>query len=142
MCPDGFLVFLWIARYLRDVRLFGDSAVGTTSVLEAGDSSVGTPSFSENIWSKIGLAINVLGDSVFGTTSISAVGDSVVGSPSLFTNLCSKVDPVENVLLLLLSAKFPFAASKYDLDFFETVVIKFSVTCSVSQSVSALSFGC
>ena len=30
---------------------------------------------------------------------------------------------VENVLLLL--SEFPFAASKYDFDFFETVVIKF-----------------
>ena len=81
MCPDGLLAFLRIAHYSRDVRLFGDSSDSTTSILAAGDSSVGTPSFSSNLCSKIGLAINVLGDSEVGTTSVSAVGDSAVGSP-------------------------------------------------------------
>ena len=82
----------------------------------------------------------MLGDSAVGTISDSAVGDSAVGYPSFSMNLRSKVDLVGNVLLLL--AKFPFAASKYDFDFFKTVVIKFSVTCSVLQYVSASSFGC
>ena len=70
MFPDGFLAFLQISSSSRDVRLFGDSAVGTTYILSTGDSSVGTPSFSANVWSKIGLAINVLGDSAVGTTSV------------------------------------------------------------------------
>ena len=47
-----------------------------------------------------------------------------------------------NVWLLLLSAKFPFAASKYDFDFCETVETKLSVTCYVSQFVNASYFGC
>ena len=81
MCPDGFLAFLWISRYSRGVRLFVNSAVGTPSIFAAGDSLVGTLSLSENLWSKIGLAINVLGDSAVGTTSVSSVGDSAVGSP-------------------------------------------------------------
>ena len=83
-----------------------------------------------------------VGDSAVGTTSILAVGDLAVGTPSFSANIWYKVDLVGNVLLLLLSAKFPFAASKYDLDFCETVMNKFSVTCSVSQFVSASSFGC
>ena len=117
MCPDGFLAFLRIARSSQDVRLFGDTAVGKPSIFAAGDSSVGTPSFSANLWSKIGLAINVFGDSSVSTTSVSAVGDSAVSSPSFYKNLWSKVDLLGNVLLLSLSAKFPFAASKYDFDF-------------------------
>ena len=79
-------------------------------------------------------------DSAGGTTFDSAVGDSAVGSPSYSTNLCSKIYLVGNVLVLL--AKFPFTASKYDSDFSKTVVIKFSVTCSVLKYVSASSFGC
>ena len=82
----------------------------------------------------------MLGDSAVGKTSDLAVGDSAVGSPSFSTNLWSKVDLVGNVLLLL--TKFIFAASKYDFDLFKTVVIKILVTCSVSQSISASSFGC
>ena len=89
MCPNGFLAFLHISRSSQDVRLFVNSAVGTPSIFAAGDSLVGTPSLSENLWSKIGLAINVLGDSAVGTTSYSAVGYSVVGSPSFSINLWS-----------------------------------------------------
>ena len=70
----------------------------------------------------------MLGDSAVATTSISSVGDSAVGTPSFSTNICSNVDLVGNVLLLSLSAKFPFDASKYDFDIFETVVTKFPVT--------------
>ena len=102
MCPDGFLAFLRIYCYSRDVRWVGDLAVGTTSILAACDSSVGTPSFSANIWSKMGLA---MGYSAVGTTSISAVGDSAVGSPSFSKNIWSNVDLVENVLLLSLLDK-------------------------------------
>ena len=141
MCPNRFLAFLRISHSSRDVCWVGDSAVGTTSILAVGDSAVGTPSFSANLWSKIGLARNVLGDSAGGTISILAVGDSAVGTPSFSTNLCSKVELVGNVLLLSLSAKFRFAASNYDFNFCKTVVTKFLVTCSVLQFVSASRFG-
>ena len=57
-------------------------------------------------------------DSAVCTTSVVAVGDSAVGTPSFYTNIWSKVDLVVNVLLLSLLNKFPFAASKYDFDFF------------------------
>ena len=80
----------------------GDSAVGTTTT-SVGDSLVSTSSF-------------VTGDSAVGTTS-SAVGDSAVGTPSFTATPCSNVSLMGNVLLLTLSAKLPFSASKYDLDF-------------------------
>ena len=59
ICPNRFLVFLRIDRSSRDVCGVGDSAVGTTSILAVGDSSVGTTSFSTNLWSKIGLVVNI-----------------------------------------------------------------------------------
>ena len=104
ICPDGFLAFLRISRFSRDVRGMGDSEFGKTSILALGDSAAGTPSFSANIWSKIGLARNVLGDSEVGTTSILAACDSVARSPSFSANLWSKVHLVGNVLLLILSS--------------------------------------
>ena len=52
MCPDGFLAFLLIARLSRDVLWVGDSAVGTTSILEVGNSEIGSPSFSANLGPK------------------------------------------------------------------------------------------
>ena len=55
MCPDRFLEFLPIARSSRDVLWVGDSAVDTTFILAVGDSLVGNPSFSANLWPKIGL---------------------------------------------------------------------------------------
>ena len=82
--------------------VMGDSSVGTISTA-AGDSAVGTPSF-------------VIGDSAISTTS-SAVGDSAADTSSFPTTCSSDVGLVGTVLLLLLSAKFPFAASKYDFDF-------------------------
>ena len=57
--PDGFLTFLRIDRSSRDVHRVGDSPVGTTFILAVGDPAVGTPSFSTNLWSKIGLVGNV-----------------------------------------------------------------------------------
>ena len=101
----------------QDFRRVGDSAVGTTSSAVV-NSAVGTPSF-------------LIGDSAAGTTS-SAVVDSAVGTPSFPATPCSNVGLVGNVLLLLLSARYPFAASKYDFNFYETVVTKLSVTCYVS----------
>ena len=55
--PNGFLAFQRIACSSQDVCGVGDSEVGTISILAVGDSSVGTPSFSTNLWYKIGLAI-------------------------------------------------------------------------------------
>ena len=91
--------------------------------------------------SAVGTTSSAVGDSAVGTTS-SAVGGSAVGTPSFPATPFSNVGLVGNVLLLLLSAKFPFAASKYYFVFCKTMVTKLSVICSMSQFVDALSFVC
>ena len=104
------------------------NSVVNTTYSEVGDSAAGTPSF-------------VIGDSEVGTTS-SVVGYSEVGIPSFPATPGSDVGLVGNVGLFLLSARFPFAASKYDFDFCKTVETKLSVTCSVPQFVNTSSSGC
>ena len=154
ICPDAisrFLAFLRIACLSRDFRGVGDSAFGTTNT-SVGYLSVGTPSFVTG-YSATSTTSSTVGDSVVGTpsfvtsnssfgTTSSAVGDSAVGTPSFPATSCSNVGMMGSVRLLFLSAKFTFAASKYDFDFCNMVVTKFSVTYSVSQFVSASSFGC
>ena len=53
------LLFLRIACSSRDCFRVGDSTVGITSILAVGDSAVSTPLFSANLWSKVGLLVNV-----------------------------------------------------------------------------------